>query len=210
MTDIARAAVAGGILAGGKSRRMGDDKPLMPLGGRTMIDHVIERLAPQVSEIVINANGDPARYLAQDLPVVADLIGDFAGPLAGVHAVLTWAARRDDAITHVVTAAADTPFFPRDLVSRLVSSARGERSIVMAKSDGNRHPVFSLWPVSLRDDLENWLQQTDTYKVMAWVSRHDFEFCEFPLNSDGSDPFFNANTPEEFATAERLLQISAA
>jgi molybdenum cofactor guanylyltransferase len=209
MTSLARKNIAGAILAGGLSRRMGGgDKSLLPLGGRPMIQHIIARLSPQVAEVAINANGDLMRFSGFGKPVFADVITGHAGPLAGVLSSMKWAA--DAGYSHVVTAAADTPFFPADLVQRFIGNAGDGATIVMATSNGNRHPVFALWPVAMADDLETWLKDTDTLKVMAWVRRHDLAFCDFPISPDGSDPFFNANTPEEFAEAETILQKAAA
>ncbi|WP_419912930.1 molybdenum cofactor guanylyltransferase MobA [Hoeflea sp.] len=202
--------ILGCILAGGLSRRMGGgDKALLPLGGVSMLARVAARLGPQVQQIVLNANGDPSRFADLGLPVVADEIEGFAGPLAGVCAGMGWAHSNTPACTHIVTAAADTPFFPADLVTCLTSGhALRPDTIVMATSDGNRHPVFALWPVELRDDLAAWLERTDTFKVLAWARRHDLQMVDFPLveTADGPlDPFFNANTPEDFALAEKIL-----
>lgn len=202
MTD----RVAGVVLAGGQSRRMGGgDKGQRILGGRPMIAHVIERLSPQVNALAINSNADPQSFADHGLPVLADCIEGYAGPLAGVLTGLQWAAD-NPAFTHVVTAATDTPFFPHDLVARFVVHAAPDR-IVMARSGGNRHPVFALWPVALRDDLTQWMASSDTMKVLAWAGRHDLVFCDFEYSpATGMDPFFNANTPEEFAEAEALLR----
>ena len=202
--------VAGVVLAGGLSRRMGGgDKSLKPLGGRTMLAHVTEGLAPQVLTMAINANGDPARLAQFGLPVIPDPIEGFAGPLAGVLAGQQWAAGLDSSLTHIVTIASDTPFFPRDLVQRFVAAADEQPNrIVLAASAGNRHPVFGLWPIALKDDLACWMVGTDTYKVLAWTVRHDTVLCDFAVRESGGrklDPFFNANTPEELAEAEVLL-----
>lgn len=204
------APIAGLVLAGGLSRRMGGgDKSLRSLGGRPMIAHVIDRLAPQVDWLALNANSDPTPYLGFGLPVLPDTVAGHAGPLAGVLTGMHWAAQKTGA-THIVTAATDTPFFPRDLVSRFRDLAGPER-IVLARSGGNRHPVFGLWPLALRDDLAIWLAASDTMKVMAWVGRHDLGYCDFePEATDAPDPFFNANTPEELAEAEAYLATAAA
>jgi len=198
-------AIAGLVLAGGLSRRMGGgEKGLQLLGGQTMISRVIGRMAPQVDQLAINANSDPEPYLSFGLPVLPDTIGGHVGPLAGVLTGLEWASKLPG-VTHIVSAATDTPFLPLDLVSRFSALAGPER-IVIARSDGNRHPVFGLWPVALRRDLAEWLATSDTMKVLAWVHRHDFAFCDFEPDTDGApDPFFNANTPEELAEAEAYL-----
>jgi molybdopterin-guanine dinucleotide biosynthesis protein A len=197
--------IAGVVLAGGLSRRMGGgEKGLQLLAGQSMISRVIGRIAPQVDALAINANSDPAPYLDFGLPVLPDTISGHVGPLAGVLTGLEWASTLPG-VTHVVSAATDTPFLPLDLVSRFSALAGPER-IVIARSGGNRHPVFGLWPVALRQDLAEWLATSDTMKVLAWVHRHDFTFCDFEAGGDGApDPFFNANTPEELAEAGRFL-----
>lgn len=197
--------IAGLVLAGGLSRRMGGgNKALRDLGGRPMIAHVIARLAPQVGHLAINANVEPSIYSAYGLPVLSDSIAGHAGPLAGVLTGLEWAANLPG-VTHLVTAATDTPFFPTDLVQRFANLQAPGR-IVLARSGGNRHPVFGLWPVALRQDLSDWLASSDTMKVLAFVQRHDFAFCDFEPGSAGApDPFFNTNTPEELAEAEAYL-----
>jgi len=206
MPDIRN--IVGCILAGGRSRRMGGrDKPLIPLGDRPMIARVSERLSPQVSCLIVNANGDPFRYANLGLPVVPDRIEGYAGPLAGVSACLAWCAENRPEASHLVTAAADTPFFPTDLVRRLAQKT-GADTIVLAASGGHHHPVFGLWPITLREDLDQWMKETDHFKVMSWVRRHDWQAVDFEFRQGGGrmvDPFFNANTPEELADAEALL-----
>ncbi|MEM5473650.1 molybdenum cofactor guanylyltransferase MobA [Hoeflea sp. AS60] len=197
--------IAGLVLAGGLSRRMGGgEKGLQLLAGQSMISRVISRIAPQVDTLAINANGDREPYLQFGLPVLPDTIGGHVGPLAGVLTGLEWAATQPG-ITHIVTAATDTPFLPLDLVERFAAIAGPER-IVLARSGGNRHPVFGLWPVALRQDLAQWLGTSDTMKVLAWANRHDLAFCDYEAGGDGTpDPFFNANTPEELAEAEAFV-----
>ena len=195
---------AGVILAGGQSRRMGGgDKGLLRLGGKRLLDHVIDRLEPQVCEIALNVNGDPARFDTR-LSIIADTIEGFAGPLAGVLAGLDWAAARGH--SHIVTAAADTPFFPCDLVPQLMLAAEAAPIALAATPDPERgmarHPTFGLWPVALRDDLRAAL--TDGLrKVVQWTDRHGTGHAEF--SAEPFDPFFNVNTPEDMARAEELL-----
>jgi molybdenum cofactor guanylyltransferase len=198
----------GVILAGGQARRMGGgDKALLVLGGKTLLMRGISRLFHQVDEIVINANGDPARFDAYRMPVVADSITGFAGPLAGVLAGLDWAATQG--VDHIVTAAADTPFFPLDLVDRLQTS--GGPIVLAATMHPTRgllrQPTFGLWPVALRDDLRAALQ-AGTRKVVDWTERHNATSAEF--STQPFDPFFNVNTPEDMLAAERILQKGAA
>jgi len=187
----------------------GVDKALMPLGDKPMIAHVLDRLSAQVDRLAINANGDTTRFAPLGMPVITDVITGYAGPLAGIHAAMRWAGTIDG-ITHVATAAADTPFFPADLVARLWQGLTGPDTITTARSPGGLHPVFALWPVHLADDLEAWLKRTDTLRVTDWVREHDLAACDFPLREDGADPFFNINTPADLAEAETILRRIAA
>ncbi len=201
----------GVILAGGQARRMGGgDKGLLRLGGQTILSHVIDRLAPQVAGLALNANGDPARFSDYDLPVIADTVDGFAGPLAGVLAGLDWAAGQGAEC--IVTAAADTPFFPCDLVPRLLLAAEGmAHPLALAATPDPvrgqvRHPTFGLWPVALRDDLRAALKD-GLRKVVLWTDAHDARVAEFP--ADGVDPFFNVNTPDDLTRAAALLEARA-
>ncbi len=193
----------GVILAGGQARRMGGgDKGLLMLGGKPILAHVIDRLSPQVAGLAINANGDPARFDAFGLPVLPDSIAEYPGPLAGVLAGLDWAA--DEGATHIVTAAADTPFFPADLVPHLMLAAETEgKPIALARTENGRHPTFGLWPVNLRDDLRRALQG-GVRKVVQWTDSHGTAMADFPTH--GFDPFFNVNTPDDLAEAQRLME----
>lgn len=194
---------AGIILAGGLARRMGGgDKAMLSLGGRPLLAHVIDRLTPQVDEVALNANGDPARFAEFNLPVIPDTVEGFVGPLGGVLAGMRWAAARGH--THIASAAADTPFFPTDLVTQL-TNAKGTQPISMAATDDperglSEHPTFALWPVDLADDLEYALTKGNMRKVIVWTSRHGCARAVF----DGDFPFFNVNTPEDLAEAEAI------
>ncbi|BDW84674.1 molybdenum cofactor guanylyltransferase MobA [Roseicyclus marinus] len=198
-------APLGVILAGGRATRMGGgDKGLRMVGGRRLIDHVIDRLGPQCGAMAINANGDPARLSEFGLPVVADSLADHPGPLAGVLAGLDWAAGQG--ATAIVTAAADTPFFPKDLGARLMASA-GPSGLCLAASPDEtgrvqRHPTFGLWPVALRDDLRAALT-AGLRKIVIWTDGHGAGQAVF--DSTPFDPFFNVNTPEDIAAAEALM-----
>ncbi len=196
-------APLGVILAGGLASRMGGgDKGLLPLGDVTLLDLVIARLSPQVADLALNANGDPERFAEIGLPVLADSISDYPGPLAGVLAGLDWAA--EQGASHIVTAAADTPFFPADLVPRLMLAAEEQgRPIALARTENGRHPTFGLWPVALREDLRQALQD-GVRKVVLWTDRHGTAMADFPVI--GFDPFFNVNTPEDLAQAARLVE----
>ncbi|MGA9252037.1 MAG: molybdenum cofactor guanylyltransferase MobA [Roseobacter sp.] len=197
----------GVILAGGLATRMGGgDKGLLPLGQGTLLSHVIDRLEPQVAGLALNANGDPERFADLGLPVVCDSIEGFAGPLAGVLAGLDWAAAQG--ADTIVTAAADTPFFPPDLVPQLLLKSEGmEHPLVLAATPDDRrgqvrHPTFGLWPVALRDDLRTALQD-GLRKVVLWTEKHKGREAVFPVTK--FDPFFNVNTPEDLKQAEALL-----
>jgi molybdenum cofactor guanylyltransferase len=193
------------LLAGGLARRMGGgDKCLRPLGGRTILAHVLERARPQVDAMVLNANGDPARFAGFGLPVAGDVVEGFAGPLAGVITGLEWAlAHRPDA-AWVASVATDTPFFPRDLVARLLAAVADEGAeLACAASGGRAHPVFGLWPTALAGELRRALVEEGVRKIDAWTARHRLAVVEFPMGR--VDPFFNANRPEDLAEAERLL-----
>lgn len=196
-------APVGVILAGGLASRMGGgDKGLLPLGDSTILGHVVDRLSPQVSELALNANGDPARFAALGLPVLPDSVQGHAGPLAGVLAGLDWAAGKG--ASHLVTAAADTPFFPGDLVPRLIAAAEDQgKPIALARTANGRHPTFGLWPVSLRDNLRAALDE-GLRKVVLWTDRHGTASADFPTGR--FDPFFNVNTPQDLAEAESLLE----
>ena len=211
---ITKKQVTGVLLAGGQSRRMGGgDKGLRDINGRPMLAHVLERFAPQVNSIVLNANGDPQRFVAFGLPVVADPIAGNVGPLAGVLAGMRWSAQNAPAATHIATASTDAPLIPQDLVERFVGSLEGRAErVVLAASGGNKHPVIGLWPVQLADDLEAALNE-GVRKVLCWTDRHGTLAVEFPFVGGGGreiDPFFNANTPAEFEEVAALMsQLSA-
>jgi molybdopterin-guanine dinucleotide biosynthesis protein A len=206
-----RRDIAGIILAGGLSRRMGGgDKGLLALGRQPMLSRVIGRLAPQVGPIALNANGDPKRFGQFGLPVVPDTVTGFVGPLAGVLAGMRWAARLTPLPRWIATVSADAPFLPADLVSRLEEAvAPHGNAVAIAQSGGELHPVIGLWPVALADDLDAALR-SGLRKVLAWTDRHGTVAVPFDLMTAGNqtiDPFFNANTPEELAEAGRLLEI---
>ncbi len=207
--------VVGLLLAGGQSRRMESafttgkgDKGLLDIVGKPMLAHVIDRLRPQVGPMVINANGDPSRFAPFGLPVVADPIEGFVGPLAGILAGLRWAAANAPQSRYVVSVSTDAPFLPADLVARLASALDDATCrIVLARSGGELHPVIGLWPVELADDLEAALR-SGTRKVLDWTDRHGARGVDFPFQSIHDrliDPFFNANTPEELEEARELL-----
>ncbi len=203
----------GVILAGGLATRMGGgDKGLLEIGGEPLLRRIIDRIEPQVAALALNANGDPARFAGYRLPVLPDTVPGFPGPLAGVLAGLDWAA--DQGADSIVTVAADTPFFPCDLVPQLLLAAEGRPHLLalaatprdggMALKSGgklNRHPTFGLWPVALRDDLRAALAE-GLRKVVLWTDRHGAGEAVFPAAP--FDPFFNVNTPAELDRAREL------
>ena len=200
---------AGLILAGGQSQRMGGrDKPLIELCGKTLVARSAERLASQVGALAISANGDPARHASSGLPVLPDIIPGHAGPLAGIHAGMVWAAALPEPPRHIVSIAADTPFFPLDLTSRLLCATEDDPGrIVIASDEAGPHPVFALWPVPLVNQLRHWMETSQTLSVMAFVRAHAHAIALFP---DADDPFFNINTPEDLDEARRRLAGNAA
>jgi molybdopterin-guanine dinucleotide biosynthesis protein A len=197
--------VAGVLLAGGLARRMGGgDKPLRTIGGHTILDLVIARMRPQAAALVLNANGDPARFAAYGLPVVADSVADNPGPLAGVLAGLDWtAATRPDCPT-VVSVPTDAPFLPGDLVARMAAQMAAEGAdLACAASAGQAHPVIGLWPVRLRENLRRALADEGIRKVDVWTARYRLVTVSF--DDKPVDPFFNANRPEDLDRAAALL-----
>ena len=196
-------SITGVVLAGGLSRRMGGgDKSHKPLAGKTILERVISRAKPQVKDLVLNANGDAARFAPYGLPVVADSVAGFAGPLAGVLAGLDWAAKEARGASHVASFATDAPFFPLDLVRRLEEAVRdGKHDLACAASGGREHPVFGLWPVALREDLRKALTE-GVRKVDQWTARYRLARVEF--SASPYDPFFNVNSPGDLAEAEKI------
>jgi len=192
------------VLAGGLARRMGGgDKALLEIGGETILARVLERFGPQCSRVILNANGDPARFAFTQLPVVADDIPDFAGPLAGVLAGLDWAAAHAPDVAFVASVPGDCPFLPRDLVARLHAARQTENQpLACARSGEWRHPVVGLWPVALRADLRHALTQEGLHKIEVWTGRHGVAIADWPAAP--VDPFFNVNTPADAAEADRL------
>ncbi len=196
------------VLAGGLARRMGGgDKPLRLLGGRPLLDHVLERIAPQVAAVVLNANGDAARFAGYGLPVVADGLPDHPGPLAGVLAALDWTAARRPELDWVLSVPGDCPFLPPDLARRLhAARAAAAVPLACARSAGQAHPPVGLWPVALRAELRAALLAGER-KIDRWTARHGCAHADWA--ADPVDPFFNANAPADLAVAEALLPRAA-
>lgn len=205
ISDPQTIGVIGVLLAGGQARRMGGgDKCLRTLGGETLLARVIRVLQPQVDELVLNANGDPGRFAAYGLPVVADVVEGFAGPLAGILSGMEWARAEHARARWIATAPTDAPFLPRDLVARLKAAAEAAGApLACATSGGQAHPVVGLWDVALFDDLHRALVEEGVHKIDLWTARHKLATADWPAQP--VDPFFNANRPEDLAEAERIL-----
>ena len=197
-------AVLGVVLAGGRGRRMGQggDKPLATLGGETLLSRVLERAAPQCGQTIVNANSDHPGYHAPGLPVVPDQVEGFAGPLAGVLTAMDWAAMNAPGCPWVASFAGDAPFIPRDMVDRLAEAVSGGIDLARAASFGRRHPVFALWPVSIRAELRDRLVNGGVRKIDLFTGAYRVAEVDF---EGVPDPFFNVNTPEDRAEAERIL-----
>jgi molybdopterin-guanine dinucleotide biosynthesis protein A len=200
--------ICGIILAGGLARRMGGgDKPLKMIAGKPILAHVIERLSPQCAELVLNANGNPARFAQVGLPVIADDVPDFAGPLAGILAGLDWAAAKMPGAHHAISVAADTPFIPRDLVRRLNAARQAQSAdIAVAASGGRTHPVIALWPLTLRDALRRALVEEGERKIDRFTARYHVAEVSWP--DMPHDPFFNVNELGDLKAAEAILADS--
>jgi molybdopterin-guanine dinucleotide biosynthesis protein A len=192
------------VLAGGLARRMGGgDKARIAIGGETILARVLARLTPQCTSVILNANGDPERFADTGLPVVPDSVPDFAGPLAGILAGLDWAAAHAPAVADLASLPADCPFPPRDLVARLAAARQAEgKPLACARSGDWRHPVVGLWPVALRENLRRALTQEGLHKIEIWTGRHGVAIADWPASP--VDPFFNVNTPEDAAEANRI------
>ncbi|MBV8190993.1 MAG: molybdenum cofactor guanylyltransferase MobA [Alphaproteobacteria bacterium] len=199
------APTVGAVLAGGLARRMGGgDKSLRSIGGRTVLDRIIKRLTPQVRRVILNANADPRRFDAFHLPVVADSVPDNPGPLAGVISALDWTASVDPSFAWVLTLPGDAPFIPRDLVSRLHAARQAADALLAcATSDNRTHPVIALWPVSIRDELRRAVADQGIRKIEDFTRRYRRATADWPITP--VDPFFNVNTPDDLAEADRLL-----
>ncbi|WNJ99163.1 molybdenum cofactor guanylyltransferase MobA [Thalassospiraceae bacterium LMO-JJ14] len=202
--------IVGVLLAGGLARRMGGgDKPMRALGGKPILDRVIDRVKPQVHHLILNANGDPARFQQYGLPVVADVIEGHQGPLAGILTALDWAAENVPEADYVVSFATDAPFLPHDLVARLMAPvSAGQTPLSCAISGDRTHPVFAVWPVALRDELRRAMIDEEMRKIDLWTDR--IGITHVPFETEPVDPFFNVNRPENLEEAERLLAVEEA
>ncbi len=201
------AGTVGILLAGGLARRMGGgDKSLLELDGQRILDRVIARARPQVDALVLNANGDPERFREFGLPVASDVIGEFAGPLAGILTGMDWARREAPEAEWLASFATDAPFLPADMVARFHAAVIEERAeIVCAISQDRTHPVFALWPLWLMDELRAAMENEEMRKIDRWTARYRTTHVSFAADATGIDPFFNVNQPENLEEAQRLL-----
>jgi molybdopterin-guanine dinucleotide biosynthesis protein A len=184
---------------------------MRPLGGRPILAHIVERLTPQVSDMILNANGEPGRFARFGLPTVEDSVAGYAGPLAGVHAGLQWIKKHRPGVACGVTVATDTPFFPTDMVRRFLAMQGNRPALVVASSATGVHPVIGLWPVALADDIEDALKH-GLHKAGAFTQQHgaiEVPFPPFMIGGAEIDPFFNINRPEDLAEAEALMSEHA-
>jgi molybdopterin-guanine dinucleotide biosynthesis protein A len=187
----------------------GGDKARVRIGGISILDRVLARMRPQCGALIINANGNPARFADTGLPVVADDVPGFAGPLAGILAGLDWAAANRPDLADVVSVPGDCPFLPADVVARLHAAREAACApLACARSGGRAHPVVGLWPVTLRDDLRRALVEEGLRKIDVWTARHGVGMADWPI--EPVDPFFNVNTPDDVLAAERLVARGAA
>ena len=192
------------LLAGGLARRMGGDKALRKLGGIPLLAHAIAALRPQCEGLVLNANGDPERFGGFDLPIVADDVPGFMGPLAGILAGLDWISAHRPDVASAISVPADTPFLPGDLAIRLMDARAKDNTLIACARSGERtHQAVALWPVSIRFDLRHALVVEDVRKVEAFLQNYSRAIVEWPI--EPYDPFFNANVLADLAAAETIL-----
>ena len=204
--SIKREQIAAVILAGGAARRMGGgDKTLLPLAGKPILQHILDRLNPQCATILLNANGDASRFQAFGLATYADAVGGQLGPLAGILTGLDAIALHHRGLTHLISIAGDTPFIPHNLVERMRLLADGD-TIVRASSNGRAHAVCALWPLSIRADLRDQLINQDVRKIDRFTANYNLVDCDF---AGIPDPFFNINSPADQAEAARALSLEA-
>jgi molybdopterin-guanine dinucleotide biosynthesis protein A len=199
-------ATLGLVLAGGLARRMGGgDKALIEIGGVSILDRVLACLSAQCTGIIINANGDPARFADTGVPVIPDNVPDYPGPLAGILAGLDWLAGQDNGVEWLVSVPGDCPFLPDDLVEKLHQARRKMGTgvpLACARSGAWRHPTVGLWPLALRADLRKALVEEGLRKIEIWTARHGVAIADWP--DQPVDPFFNVNTPADAEHATRI------
>ena len=199
--------VIGVILAGGLARRMGGgDKCLLPLAGKTLLQRTIERAQPQVSSLLLNANGNSLRFARTRLPVIPDVYPGNLGPLAGIHAALRWMQADNPDAEWLASFASDTPFFPTDLVARLFAAVTTQHTqLAIATSKNRIHPIFALWHASLIGKIEQQLQTGEIPRLQDWIKQQ--KLVEIEFTAEGYDPFFNINAPQDLYAAEPLVNL---
>lgn len=197
-TAITRDDITAVILAGGKARRMGgEDKGLITLNGRPLVDYLIESLQTQAAHVLINANRNHERYAAFGLPVVADILDDYLGPLAGMASGM-----QASTTAYIVTAPCDSPLLPEALVERLAQALQAGSADISVAHDGERlQPVFALLRCTLLPDLLEYLESGGR-KIDHWYAQHRYTTADF---SDAHDAFINMNTPQDRQRLEALL-----
>lgn len=200
-------SVVGVILAGGLARRMGGgDKCLLPLAGKTLLQRAIDRAKPQVSSLLLNANGSSLRFARSRLPVVPDIYPNNLGPLAGIHAGLGRMQADNPDAEWLASFASDSPFFPSDLVARLFDAVTRQRALLaIATSNKRAHPIFGIWHASLIGKIEEQLQAGAIPRLQDWVKQQ--RAVEVDFSADGYDPFFNINIPQDLYAAEPLVDL---
>ena len=200
-------SVVGIILAGGLAKRMGGgDKCLLPLAGKTLLQRTVERAQPQVGQLLLNANGSSLRFARTRLPVIPDIYPGNLGPLAGIHAGLSWMQTTNPDAEWLASFASDTPFFPADLVTRLFDAATGQNAqLAVAKSRDRTHPIFALWHASLLGKIDQQLQSGDIPRLQDWIKQQKLVEVEFEV--ENYDPFFNINVPQDLYAAEPLVAL---
>lgn len=206
ITTQSSGQVAAVLLAGGLARRMGGgDKMLLDIGGEPLLKQAIDRIRPQVGPMLLNANGDPMRFKSFGLPIRADVVDGYAGPLAGILTGMEWIRETRPDIHWLISLPTDTPLLPADLVARLRSAVEENGAdIGCARSGGMSHPVFGLWPVHLAGALRHALVEEDIRKIGLWIRRYKVAEAEWPI--EGIDPFLNLNTPDDIAHFVRLME----
>jgi molybdenum cofactor guanylyltransferase len=201
-------SVVGVILAGGLAKRMGGgDKCLLPLAGKSLLQRIIDRAQPQVTKLLLNANGSSLRFARSRLPVIADQYANNLGPLAGIHTALTWMKNDNPDHEWLISFASDTPFFPSDLVAKLLASALETKALIATPSSkGQVHPTFSLWHASLLENIKQLLDTGEIPRLQDWINTHKNTVVAFP--EEKYDPFFNINTPQDLYAAEGLIDLT--
>jgi molybdopterin-guanine dinucleotide biosynthesis protein A len=183
----------------------GIDKSLLTIGGQTLLRHVADRLGPQCEGVIVNANGDPHRFAATGLPVVADSLSGHLGPLAGILAALEWVSASRPGVEWVASCPSDTPFVPNDLVRKLHEARERLRKPMACASSGSQvHHAVGLWPVCLRHDLRDAIAVKSLRSIQKWTNTHGAAhaaWADAPV-----DPFFNINTCGELAEAEAAFE----